>query len=163
MRGNEKDSFADILQKYLDNDASFFQGQQKNVLYLRAFSYRNWKLLNAGKSYFDRFRYLEKGSCYTITGLSISWVTFGKVLNQVHSSYVIVHSMKCKSSNITNVSVIQRQITVFKRGCENIAMSEDIIWINVVYVLSSYLVFKTINNTHRYWRHIQNKRAFEKT
>ena len=114
MRGNEKDSFADILQKYLDNDASFFQAKQKNVLYVRALSYRNWKLLNAGKSYFDPFRYLERGSRYTITGLSISWVTFGKVLNQVHSSYVIVHSIKCmfRSTNYTTISIISNDVIV---------------------------------------------------
>ena len=108
MRGNEKDSFADILQKYLDNDASIFQGQQKNLLYLRALSYRNWKLLNAGKSYFDTFRYLERGSCYTITGLSRSCVTFGNILNQVHSSYIILHSMKCN----TTISIISNAVIV---------------------------------------------------
>ena len=108
MRGNEKDSFADILQKYLDNDASIFQGQQKNLLYLRALSYRNWKLLNAGKSYFDTFRYLERGSCYTITGVSRSCVTFGNILNQVHSSYIILHSMKCN----TTISIISNAVIV---------------------------------------------------
>ena len=93
------------------------KGKEKNVLYLRDLSYRNGKLLNAGKSYFDPFRYLERGSCYTMTGLSISWVAFGNVKNQVHSSYPLKYNMICifrtaivssSSSNITNITALYK-------------------------------------------------------